>query len=645
MSIDDQTGTYPGQAALSVDGGTSWAPIPGLAALGDVNLHSVRERGDLVVVWSETSVYQSTDAAASFVLITSSTFLHDLVVWPDDVPSRIVLAEPGGVRVGERGVWRQAILPEPLPVTRLAVASDGTIVAATATQRVWRSDDGGDTWIDIGAALPSQIEALDTHPDFASNPEIVASTPAGAFRVGVDGTVSRWMGLQRADDVTEDLTCDAGCAAADVEGAALGSLRPIPLGTTVSAWVRGRSVRMIGETHDVAEVQLSVDGVLVATVPLGVLPPGSTLAEATGLADALHHVSLKVTGGPAGRRHRRGGGVERRLPARRDRCGHRWRDGRRHGRPRDRRRGCARHPRLGYGRPGRPRGRAIARMPGRGMQRRTPAAAPPTPSPSVRARSWTSDAAVQGNVTHRDALRTVGAPPFGVWDPMASRLSKTVSKRWVWLAALVPTITEWLESGHLPSARREWISDGVLTILMLGFATLVTAQVRALETTTFTDPLTGLLNRRSFDRDLHNAVIRVRQRGGRLVLAVIDVDHFKAINDGWGHAIGDQVLREVAQVLQSHVRAPMDTCYRVGGDEFAVLFSAAEGLDVGALFGRLQRAAQQGPTGPPCVPTSLSIGLVTWQPDESAEAFLCRGDKTMYSAKSMGRGRVHIDAP
>jgi diguanylate cyclase (GGDEF)-like protein len=96
------------------------------------------------------------------------------------------------------------------------------------------------------------------------------------------------------------------------------------------------------------------------------------------------------------------------------------------------------------------------------------------------------------------------------------------------------------------------------------------ARLREVEALAVLDPLTGLLNRRGFQREIERADAYVRRYGGRAVLAYLDLDSFKAVNDRHGHAAGDAVLRAVAGVLKHNVRAS-DAVARLGGDEFALL--------------------------------------------------------------------------
>lgn len=101
------------------------------------------------------------------------------------------------------------------------------------------------------------------------------------------------------------------------------------------------------------------------------------------------------------------------------------------------------------------------------------------------------------------------------------------------------------------------------------------------------DKLTGLRNRRAFDEALEQEVERSRRQGIPLTVAMIDINSFKKINDGWGHAEGDRCLREVAEAIGGAVRVP-DLCFRWGGDEFALILTGTNAADAAPLGGRLK---------------------------------------------------------
>lgn len=151
------------------------------------------------------------------------------------------------------------------------------------------------------------------------------------------------------------------------------------------------------------------------------------------------------------------------------------------------------------------------------------------------------------------------------------------------------------------------------------------------------DGLTGLLNRRAFLNQA-NALIEKADTSSRCCIALyMDLDHFKRINDGFGHSAGDKALQRVAACLAEHVRPP-DLVGRLGGEEFAVLMLADSQAIGSALAARLSNAvaAIDG-----CASRlSISIGVASWCGDERIESLLHRADAAMMMAKSNGRNRV-----
>jgi diguanylate cyclase (GGDEF)-like protein len=156
-----------------------------------------------------------------------------------------------------------------------------------------------------------------------------------------------------------------------------------------------------------------------------------------------------------------------------------------------------------------------------------------------------------------------------------------------------------------------------------------------------TDPLTGMLNRLALDDEADRLFIRARQAGTPLSVLMVDVDHFKRINDSFGHAVGDRVLATLARNLDAAVWPPA-RLGRMGGEEFLVLLPGtglAEGL---ALAGQLRAAAGQLPSPSSEVPpVTISAGIATLDAgDADAQALVRRADRALYEAKRAGRNRV-----
>ncbi len=157
------------------------------------------------------------------------------------------------------------------------------------------------------------------------------------------------------------------------------------------------------------------------------------------------------------------------------------------------------------------------------------------------------------------------------------------------------------------------------------------------------DGLTGLANRASLMDSLKIEVAQLARRGGSLSVAMIDLDHFKRINDTLGHAAGDAVLVQTTQRVANSVR-PYDRFGRVGGEEFVILLPGCDLQGAAAVAERVRAAIAAEPvileTGP--IDVTASIGVATITDPAQAESLLPRADEAMYKAKHGGRNRVGL---
>ena len=173
-----------------------------------------------------------------------------------------------------------------------------------------------------------------------------------------------------------------------------------------------------------------------------------------------------------------------------------------------------------------------------------------------------------------------------------------------------------------------------------------------LETLAMTDGLTGLANRRHFGDQLSMEVVRAAGIGKPVSLVTLDIDHFKAINDQYGHPAGDAVLRQVAVLLEEQVRGS-DLLARVGGEEFAVLAVDAPLAEATLLGERLRAAiADAAPVrvGRNDVQVTVSVGVAVLWPRagdvlRAPERLLAAADDALYRAKRNGRNRVEVAPP
>lgn len=157
-----------------------------------------------------------------------------------------------------------------------------------------------------------------------------------------------------------------------------------------------------------------------------------------------------------------------------------------------------------------------------------------------------------------------------------------------------------------------------------------------------TDELTGLNNRRYLLKTLEKQRALSIRQDIPFVVAFVDIDFFKDVNDDYGHRIGDQVLAELAHLLRVSVRE-VDLAARYGGEEFVLLLS---GLNLEAAEGVLERiraSVEAQRFSEAEIAQTVSIGVAEYHPDEQAEDVLGRADKMLYEAKHAGRNRVHIE--
>lgn len=162
----------------------------------------------------------------------------------------------------------------------------------------------------------------------------------------------------------------------------------------------------------------------------------------------------------------------------------------------------------------------------------------------------------------------------------------------------------------------------------------------ALQFRATTDPLTGLSNRLRFNEALSMEMMRAQRYGTPLSLVLYDIDHFKDINDSYGHLTGDSVLIEMSRLVASRIRAT-DMLARWGGEEFAVLLPNTT-ADMAAKFAEQLRAAIDASSFASIGKVSCSLGVAEYL-GETAESFIARADRALYRAKLAGRNRVEVD--
>lgn len=203
------------------------------------------------------------------------------------------------------------------------------------------------------------------------------------------------------------------------------------------------------------------------------------------------------------------------------------------------------------------------------------------------------------------------------------------------------TIITWHGAGATAAQLSSFVASSLLVgVLAYVLANRIDAQRARLETLATRDPLTGAFNRRSMTEELAIAEqSRIRQNNGHSLL-ILDIDHFKAVNDRFGHAQGDRILSELATLIHEHTRA-LDRFFRYGGEEFVLLLpglseqeavKTAEKIRV-LIADRLQCGGEQ---------ITVSIGVATLRPEEAWPSWLNRADHALYTAKASGRNQVTL---
>lgn len=155
------------------------------------------------------------------------------------------------------------------------------------------------------------------------------------------------------------------------------------------------------------------------------------------------------------------------------------------------------------------------------------------------------------------------------------------------------------------------------------------------------DPLTGVLNRRAFGEHLKQELSRLQRRSGSCALAMLDIDHFKFINDKFGHQKGDHALQAFANVCVEESREG-DVFSRFGGEEFVLLMPDTDTQGARRILERIRLAVSSVGLADKegSATLTVSTGLTTWQKGDSMDALLQRADRALYQAKAAGRNRI-----
>ncbi|MEO5694124.1 MAG: GGDEF domain-containing protein [Usitatibacter sp.] len=201
------------------------------------------------------------------------------------------------------------------------------------------------------------------------------------------------------------------------------------------------------------------------------------------------------------------------------------------------------------------------------------------------------------------------------------------------------------ELERIVASMQELAQDSLLSQRTLGVENtgLKRREAQMVETTLL-DALTGVGNRRKLDQALASEIARAERTGQPLCALMADIDHFKQVNDGYGHAAGDRVLARFGELLRMQTR-PSDIVTRFGGEEFVVLMPHTALAPALAAAERIRSALANERIDPLADPVTTSFGVAQLSGGENAESLLGRIDAALYRAKESGRNRVVASAP
>lgn len=186
------------------------------------------------------------------------------------------------------------------------------------------------------------------------------------------------------------------------------------------------------------------------------------------------------------------------------------------------------------------------------------------------------------------------------------------------------------------------VTSTLVTIYTYIFAYVTATQREQMESLVSQDPLTGCANRRAMEMELERSITIHRRDRTDFSLAVFDLDHFKSINDRYGHEAGDQVLVDFVELLRQRTRKS-DHLFRMGGEEFVLLMRNTDRQQMLVVLNKLHRAVQES-LGGIAGPVTVSIGGTQLRSGDGWSDWLSRADAAMYRAKNEGRDRVVVES-
>jgi len=205
------------------------------------------------------------------------------------------------------------------------------------------------------------------------------------------------------------------------------------------------------------------------------------------------------------------------------------------------------------------------------------------------------------------------------------------------LAALIPRLIGEVDSHTMTTVL---ITIAVMSSFAFAFSLITNRQRDQLMLLATKDPLTGAGNRRSLDAKLDDVVNNRRRSGISASMLLIDLDHFKKVNDVHGHRFGDQILKRVTEIVNLRIRVT-DSLYRIGGEEFVVVLEGQNAERAKHLAEQLRTLVHENELAPDRAVT-ISLGVAELVADESANDWMHRADEALYEAKRAGRNTTSI---